>query len=126
MPHSKAERFGFGGSSTLVSLLTGNGGRPGNAGGSMLGRRPICDMPFGSELVGRSANLPFSFSGTFFCLFSGKGGKLAGSYSGALTRFFGYPSGFLEFTLKLVLVETPDIEVLPDPIDEIDSTDCFL
>lgn len=109
-----------------MSLLAGSGGRPGKAGGSMLGRRVICDIPFGSEWVGRKANLPLSFSGTFFCRFSGKGGKLAGSYSGALMRFFVDPSGFLEFTLKLVLVETPDKEVLPDPIEEIDSVDCFL
>lgn len=126
IPHSKAERLGFGSSSTLVSFLAGNGGRPGNAGGSMLGRRPICDMPLGSEFAGRKASLPLSFSGTFFCLLSGNAGRFAGSYSGALTRFFGYPSGFLELTLKLVLDEMPDKEVLPDPIEDIDSTDCFL
>jgi hypothetical protein len=28
--------------------------------------------------------------------------------------------------LKLVLVEYPDIDVLPDPIEETDSVDCFL
>lgn len=91
----------------------------------MLGRRPICDMPLGSEVVGSKASLPLPFSGTF-CLFSGNAGKFAGSYSGALTRFLECPSGFLEATLKLVLVDRPDTEVLPDPIEDIDSTDCFL
>jgi hypothetical protein len=126
MPHSKADRFGFGGSSIAVSLLAGKGGLPGSAGGSMLGRRLICEIPLGSELVGRRASLPFSFSCTLLALFSGKGGKLAGSYSGALTRFFVEPSGFLELTLKLVLVEIPDIDDLPEAIEETDSTDCFL
>lgn len=83
-------------------------------------------MPLGSELVGRKASLPLSISSPFFCLLSGNVGKFAGSYSGALTRFFGCPSGFLEFTLKLVLVEMPETEVLSDPIEDMDSPDCFL
>jgi hypothetical protein len=125
IPHSRADRFGFGGSSTGVSLLTGSGGRTGSEGGSMLGCRLRREMPFGADMDDRRANLPFSLSCSLFTFFSGRGGRLAGSYSGARTRFFE-PPGLLELMLKLVLVETPDIDERPDAIEEIDSLDCFL
>jgi hypothetical protein len=126
---SRAERRGgFGGgasSSRGVSVMlvrAGRGGREGKAGRfSNDGLR----LTLGVEIVGRSDTRGLSSFGSSVFFRSGRGGRVAGSYSGARTRYLlpvCWP--FTEDALMLVLgVEAVDMEDRAESVEARDSLD---
>lgn len=126
---SRAERRGgFGGRASssrgvsVVLVRAGRGGREGKAGRfSNDGLR----LTFGVEMVGRRETRGLSSLGSSVFFRSGRGGRFAGSYSGARTRYLlavCWP--FTEVTLLLVLgVEAADMEDRAECVDARDSLD---
>jgi hypothetical protein len=83
-PNSRADRRGVGGGASIVFWRDGRLGSDG--GGSLLVLRLSKGRPLGADTVGRKGRRGSSA----FAFLSGNGGSVAGSYSGALTRFLGY------------------------------------
>lgn len=129
---SRAERrggFGGGASSSrgvsAVLVRAGRGGLEGKAGRfSGLGLR----LTLGAEMVGRRDTRGLSSLGSSVFFRSGSGGRVAGSYSGARTRYLlpvCWP--FTEAALMLVLgVDAVDIEDRAERVDARDSLDSCL
>ena len=57
-----------------------------------------------------------------FCLFGGRGGNAAGSYAGAFIRF-DPPSFAWDREVRLVLLDTPEMDEIPDTVEDTDSDD---
>ena len=124
-PISSADLFGLVGiaggctapfDEVAVLVLGGRLGRPGKGGGDCT--FPFVLFTFGADTVGLSGTLGVDSSCTAI-FFSGKGGRLEGSYSGAIMR---------PLLVLLPLApprDMPEMEERPDATDEILSTDCL-
>jgi hypothetical protein len=106
--------FSFAGACPVtVFVLEGKAGLPGRGGGPP----PFIFATLDADTVCLNGTFGTSSSLTFF---SGSGGKLAGSYSGALTLLYDLSP----FTLGL-FSDIADIDDRPDATEDILSTDCF-
>jgi hypothetical protein len=96
--------------SGMVLDLDGKGGLVGSVGGAS---RLDLRLTFGAEMDGRRGT-----RGSLIFFFSGSGGSVAGSYSGALTR------NFAPFTW--LFPEAPDKEDRAERVEDRDSPDSCL
>lgn len=105
---------GIGASSLGAVVRAGRGGRFGRTGGDAgLVLSSACDLMFVVDREGRSGARGFRVPCSSFFFFSGSGGKVAGSYGGALTRL--PPSDVV------VRVDKADAVDRADTVDAIDS-----
>ena len=118
-----------GGSSSAVSVvlldLDGTGGLLGSEGG---GSRLDLRLTFRAEMVGRKGTRGSIPMPSFVFFFSGSGGSVAGSYSGALTRYLApFTCPFAEAVLVLVLgVEAAEKEERAERAEDRDSLESCL